>query len=136
MVGCGSHPRPTTTIPLQQELKEELKKVTLEGDTSTVRLVFEQPLSGIRMVDYQQGTRPSAPIIKWSLKDNNLDVTATAPDQEVKVVERTVTKEVPVEVEVVRVVNKLHWWQETLMWCGSIALLLLLIKVARRITNY
>lgn len=132
MVGCGSTPRPTT-IPIQREVREELKQVTLEGDSSSLRMVFEHPLNAIQVAEYTQGKLPSAPVIKWQLKDNQLDVTAEAPDQEVQVVERTVYQEVPVEVEVVREVNRLYWWQETLMWLGALALVALLLRVIMKL---
>lgn len=132
MMGCGSTPRPTT-IPIQREVREELKQVTLEGDSSTLRMVFEHPLNTIRTVDYQQGKHPSAPVIKWQLSGSDLDITAEAPEQVVEVVERTVYQEVPVEVEVVREVNRLHWWQETLMWLGALALVALLLRVIMKL---
>lgn len=42
---------------------------------------------------------------------------------------------IPVVVEVDKFieVNKLHWWQETLIWLGGIYLLLLIIGIVKRL---
>lgn len=139
LVGCHSSRR-VVAVPLTQRVEERIERQTVEGDTTTLRLLFGERSDSLRLafrgVSYQQGTKPTAPRLHWQVSGEGIDITAETPTQEVEVVERTITQEVPVEVEVTREVNRLYWWQKGLMWCGAIALLLLLLRVARRRTNY
>lgn len=45
--------------------------------------------------------------------------------------DRDVIKEIPVEVEKVKEVNKLHWWQKALMWFGGVSLLFIIWMIYR-----
>lgn len=126
--GCGAKSR-VVQAPVREKVQEELREVKLEGDSSLLRMVFEQPLSAIREVRYQQGKNSLTPDIRYHIKHDTITVVAEVPEQVVEVVERTITQEVPIEVEVEREVNILHWWQKTLMWVGALVLLSLIIRV-------
>ena len=39
------------------------------------------------------------------------------------------TIRVPYPVEVITKVNELHWWQESLMWAGVVAIIILLVML-------
>lgn len=45
--------------------------------------------------------------------------------------DRDVIKEIPKEVEKIKEVNKLHWWQKTLMWIGVVAILFIIFVIYR-----
>lgn len=139
LVGCHSSRR-VVAVPLTHRVEERIERQTVEGDTTTLRLLFGERSDSLRLafrgVSYQQGTKPTAPRLHWQVTDGGINVTAETPPLEVETKARVEYQEVPVEVEVTREVNRLYWWQKGLMWCGAIALLLLLLRVARRITNY
>lgn len=137
--GCKSTAR-VVEVPFTHKVEERVERQTIEGDSTTLRLLFGERSDSLpvapREVSYQQGTKPTAPRLHWQVTGDGINITAETPTQEVATKVRTEYQEVPVEVEVTREVNRLYWWQKGLMWCGAIALLLLLLRVARRITNY
>lgn len=137
--GCHS-PQRVVAVPLTHKVEERIERQTVEGDTTTLRLLFGERSDSLRLavrgVSYQQGTQPTAPRLHWQVSDEGIDITAETPPLEVETKARVEYQEVPVEVEVTREVNRLYGWQKALMWCGGVALLLLLIKVARKIINY
>ncbi len=139
LVGCHSSRR-VVAVPLTHKVEERIERQTVEGDTTTLRLLFGERSDSLRLavrgVSYQQGTQPTAPRLHWQVSDEGIDITAETPPLEVETKARVEYQEVPVEVEVTREVNRLYGWQKALMWCGGVVLLLLLIKVARKIINY
>ena len=139
LCGCHSSQR-VVAVPLTHRVEERIERQTVEGDTTTLRLLFGERSDSLRLtfkgVSYQQGTQPTAPRLHWQVSGEGIDITAETPPLEVETKARLEYQEVPVEVEVTREVNHLYGWQKALMWCGGVALLLLLIKVARKIINY
>lgn len=134
--GCHSSKR-MVAVPLTHRVEERIERQTVEGDTTTLRLLFGERSDSLRLafrgVSYQQGTQPTAPRLHWQVTGDGINITAETPTQEVATKVRTEYQEVPREVEVTREVNHLYGWQKALMWCGGVALLLLLLKVARKI---
>lgn len=137
---CGCHTQRVVAVPLTHKVEERIERQTIEGDTTTLRLLFGERSDSLRLafrgVSYQQGTQPTAPRLHWQVSDEGIDITAETPPLEVQTKVRVEYQEVPIEVEVTREVNRLYWWQKTLIWCGGMALLLLLLKVARKTINY
>lgn len=137
--GCHSSRR-VVAVPLTHRVEERIERQTIKGDSTTLRLLFGERSDSLRLafkgVSYQQGTQPTAPRLHWQVSGEGIDITAETPPLEVETKARVEYQEVPVEVEVTREVNRLYWWQKALMWCGGVALLLLVLKVARKIINY
>lgn len=130
--GCTT-PQRVLQVPVRESVQEELRQVKLEGDSTTLQMVFEHPLNAIREVKYTEGTKPTAPTLHYAILRDTIVVVAEVPEQVVEVVERTITQEVPIEVEVVREVNVLRWYQEVLIWIGAIALLYAVIRIILRL---
>lgn len=127
MSACGSRLK-NTVLPLEQTHEERLKKVEIEGDSTIIQLAIDCPSDSlrtpsIRQLSYNQGEKPTAPTIQWHVVRDTLTLTANTPKQVVHTIERVITKEIPREVEVVREVNRLSWWQTTLIWAGGCSLL-------------
>lgn len=127
LAACSSRPK-TVVLPLKQTSEERLKKVEIEGDSTTIQLSFDCPSDSlrspsVRQLSYNQGETSTAPRIEWHLVRDTITLTAKTPKQVVHTVEKVVTKEIPREVEVVREVNRLSWWQTTLLWIGACSLL-------------
>ena len=139
LCGCRCSRR-MVAVPLTHKVEERIERQTIEGDTTTLRLLFgecsDSLRPALREVSYRQGTQPTAPRLHWQVSDEGIDITAETPPLEVETKARVEYQEVPVEVEVTREVNRLYGWQRALMWCGGVALLLLLLKVARKTINY
>lgn len=131
---CATKQR-VVQVPIRESVQEQVRQVALEGDSTTLRMVFEHPLSGIREVDYQQGKNSLTPDIRYRLHQDTIVVVAEVPEQVVEVVEKTVYQEVPIEVEVEREVNVLCWWQKVLMWMGVITLLYIIIRIIVRVNR-
>lgn len=127
LAACSSRPK-TVVLPLKQTTEERLKEVEIEGDSTSIQLAFDWPsdslrLPSVRQLNYTQGENPTAPRIEWHVVRDTLTITAQTPNQVVQTIEKVVSKEVPREIEVVREVNRLSWWQTTLLWAGACSLL-------------
>lgn len=132
---CGTRRQAVKTISLREVVSTKMDTIEVPADSTELRLVIECLPGDTPHLMQPQGATPSQLRLYWQLLGNELFIKALAPPHRIPTLTSTITKEVPVEVEVVREVNKLHWWQTTLMWCGGIALLLALFSVARRITK-
>lgn len=131
LTGCKS-----TRVPLTHRVEERIESHHIEGDSTSLRLAFGGCPDSLRQIDYTPGKLPGAPVIRWAVARDTVTIVATTPPRTVETLSRVEYREVPVEVEVTREVNVLLTWQKGLMWCGGLALLLLIIKVIRRILNY
>lgn len=125
---CGSHPK-RVVLPLQQTSEERLREVEIEADSTTIQLAFDCPSDSlrtpsVRQLSYNQGETSTAPRIEWHVVRDTITLTAKTPKQVVHTIEKVITREIPREVEVVREVNRLSWWQTTLLWIGVCSLLI------------
>lgn len=120
--GCASGKR-VQTVPVRTEVVERLVPVPLRGDSSTIRLALDWQTNTIREVAHAGRT----PAIEWTQEDpDNLVVTAKTPTDTVYLPSQVITRELPVEVEVTREVNRLHPWQQILMYAGLVELIRLI----------
>ena len=123
---CGSRPK-RVVLPLQQTSEERLKEVEIEADSTTIQLAFDCPSDSlrspfVRQLSYNQGETSTAPRIEWHVVRDTITLTAKTPKQVVHTIEKVITREVPREVEMVQEVNRLSWWQTTLLWIGVCSL--------------
>ena len=122
-------------VPLTHKVEERIERQTIEGDTTTLRLLFgecsDSLRPALREVSYRQGTQPTAPRLHWQVSDEGIDITAETPPLEVETKARVEYQEVPVEVEVTREVNRLHPWQKGLMYVGIIGLIGFLLQLCK-----
>lgn len=140
---CSSRPK-MVVLPLEQSTEERLKEVEIAGDSTSIQLAFDCPSDSlrspsVRQLSYNQGENPTAPRIEWHVVRDTITLTAKTPKQVVHTVEKVITKEIPREVKVVREVNRLSWWQTTLLWVGGCSLLAiglwLVLKLQRLIAK-
>lgn len=124
---CSSRPK-RVVLPLQQTIEERLKEVEIAGDSTSIQLAFDCSSdslrsSSVRQLSYNQGETSTAPRIEWHVERDTITLTAKTPKQVVHTIEKVITREVPREVKVVQEVNRLSWWQTTLLWIGACSLL-------------
>lgn len=124
---CSSRPK-RVVLPLQQTTEERLKEVEIAGDSTSIQLAFDFSSdslrsSSVRQLSYNQGETSTAPRIEWHVERDTITLTAKTPKQVVHTIEKVITREVPREVKVVQEVNRLSWWQTTLLWIGACSLL-------------
>ena len=124
---CSSRPK-MVVLPLEQTTEERLKEVEIAGDSTSIQLAFDCSSdslrsSSVRQLSYNQGETSTAPRIEWHVERDTITLTAKTPKQVVHTIEKVITREVPREVEVVQEVNRLSWWQTTLLWIGACSLL-------------
>ena len=124
---CSSRPK-RVVLPLQQTTEERLKEEEIAGDSTSIQLAFDFSSdslrsSSVRQLSYNQGETSTAPRIEWHVERDTITLTAKTPKQVVHTIEKVITREVPREVKVVQEVNRLSWWQTTLLWIGACSLL-------------
>ena len=127
--GCGSRraSRPAPTI-LHLTDTTVMQPLTIEGDSSALRLVIDCLPTGPRVREV--GATLGGPRLSWTLDGGLLRLSAREPDRQMLLPFRTITREIPVEVER-EVPRPLRWYERGLMYVGAAALLYLLIRLIR-----
>lgn len=121
LAGCRSKQPVVAQVPVREVTSVELKTIEFPRDTVLIRVPFERlsnaaETSGVAV-------SPNGLQLLWQLRNGMLNIRAEKPSEQYQYTETTVTKEVPVEVVRVLEVNRLSWWQKTLMYMGIATLL-------------
>lgn len=116
-------------VPIHITDTTVMQPLTIEGDSSAIRLAIECLPSGPRVTSVESvGGRP---LLSWSWDPEGLlRVSGVTPPREILRPVRTITREVPVEVPR-EVPRALRWYERGLMLLGLVTLLSYLYSLAR-----
>ena len=127
--GCSRKALPTRTVTLREVTRDSVALVPIPGDSSVIRLAIDSP-SSIRELGRDISDRMR---LSWSVTAGQVVIKATTLPRTVQLPSRIITREIPVEVPVVREVKaSLSWWQKNLMGAGVMALLITVLSLARK----
>lgn len=120
-------------VPIRETVTDTLVPRTIPADSAELRIAFDDRSNAFRTTFEREGARLKLyPVIRH----DTLIVYGQAKPDTLWLPARTVTREVPVTVEVVKEVPKpLSWWQKALQITGALALLALIGGLALRMTN-
>lgn len=104
-------------VPVREVTSVELKTIEFPRDTVLIRVPFERLSNGEQTAGV--ATSPNGLQLLWELKQGLLEVKAQRPTEKYQYPQVTTVREVPVEVIREVEVNRLKWWQKTLMYMGA-----------------
>lgn len=126
---CKAKQQTIKTVPIREMTTVELEPIELEADSVSVRVPFEQLLTGTQTGGVAVSTNGLR--LLWELRRGMLNIRADKPPDQLHIPHTTTIREVPVEVEVTREVNRLHLWQKALMYVGIIGLIGFLFQLCK-----
>ena len=126
---CKSKQQSIKTVPIREMTTVELEPIELKADSVSVRVPFEQLLTGTQT----GGVAVSAHGLRllWELRRGMLHIRADKPPDQLHIPHTTTIKEVPVEVIQEKPVNRLHPGQKGLMYVGIIGLIGFLLQLCK-----
>lgn len=128
VVSCSPSRTVVREVPIHITDTTVMQPLTIEGDSSALRLVIDCLPTGPRVREV--GATLGGPRLSWTLDGGLLRLSAREPDRQMLLPFRTITREIPVEVER-EVPRPLRWYERGLMYVGAPALLYLLIRLIR-----
>lgn len=129
VVSCSPSRTAVREVPIHITDTTVMQPLTIEGDSSAIRLAIECLPSGPRVTSVESvGGRP---LLSWSWdREGLLRVSGVTPPRALLQPVRTITREVPVEVPR-EVPRALRWYERGLMLLGLVTLLSYLYSLAR-----
>lgn len=126
---CSPSRTAVREVPINITDTTVMQPLTIEGDSSTIRLAIECLPSGPRVTSVESvGGRP---LLSWRWDPEGLlRISGVTPSREILRPVRTITREVPVEVPR-EVPRALRWYERGLMLLGLVTLLSYLYTLAR-----
>lgn len=121
LAGCRAKQPVVDQVPVRETTTVELQTIEFPGDTVVLRVPFERLSDGEQTAGV--ATSPNGLQLLWELKQGLLEVKAQRPTEKYQYPQVTTVREVPVEVIREVEVNRLKWWQKTLMYMGVATLL-------------
>lgn len=120
-------------VPIHITDTTVMQPLTIEGDSSAIRLAIECLPTGPRITSVESvGGRP---LLSWRWNPEGLlRISGVTPPREILRPVRTITREVPVEVPR-KVPRALRWYERGLMLLGLVTLLSYLYSLARLLTE-
>ena len=120
-------------VPIHITDTTVMQPLTIEGDSSAIRLAIECLPTGPRITSVESvGGRP---LLSWRWDPEGLlRISGVTPPREILRPVRTITREVPVEV-LREVPRALRWYERGLMLLGLVTLLSYLYSLARLLTE-
>ena len=114
-------------VPIHITDTTVMQPLTIEGDSSAIRLAIECLPTGPRVTSVESaGGRP---LLSWRWDPEGLlRISGVTPPREILRPVRTITREIPVEVPQ-EVPRPLRWYERGLMYVGAAALLTLLTRL-------
>ena len=128
VVSCSPSRTVVREVPIHITDTTVMQPLTIEGDSSALRLAIECLPSGPRVTSVESvGGRP---LLRWSWgPEGLLRITGVTPPRTELLPVRTITREVPVEVPK-EVPRTLRWYERGLMILGLVTLLYSLLQLA------
>lgn len=129
VVSCSPSRTAVREVPIHITDTTVMQPLTIEGDSSALRLRIECLPSGLRVTSVESvGGRP---LLSWRWDPEGLlRITGVTPPRTELLPVRTITREVPVEVPR-EVPRALRWYERGLMLIGLVTLLSYLYSLAR-----
>lgn len=133
VVSCSPSRTVVREVPINIVDTTVMQPLTIEGDSSALRLAIECLSTGPRVTSVESaGGRP---LLSWSWDHEGLlRISGVTPPREILRPVRTITREVPVEV-LREVPRALRWYERGLMLLGLVTLLSYLYSLARLLTE-
>lgn len=129
VVSCSPSRTVVREVPINIVDTTVMQPLTIEGDSSALRLAIECLPTGPRITSVESvGGRP---LLSWRWDPEGLlRITGVTPPRTELLPMRTITREVPVEVPK-EVPRSLRWYERGLMLLGLVTLLSYLYSLAR-----
>lgn len=126
---CSPSRTAVREVPIHITDTTVMQPLTIEGDSSAIRLAIECLPTGPRVTSVESvGGRP---LLSWSWDPEGLlRISGVTPPRKILRPVRTITREVPVEVPR-EVPRALRWYERGLMLLGLVTLLSYLYSLAR-----
>ncbi|MDY0200965.1 MAG: hypothetical protein RBR40_08255 [Tenuifilaceae bacterium] len=132
---CSRHTAPVVEVPVKtvEITRERLVTWVVPADSSYLSLLLEcDSLNNVivKELSEQKGKNTST---DFSISNNKV-VYKTIYKRDtiyVPVTDTIIIKDRPIKIEIPVEVNRLTWWQQTLVWAGGVLLFLVLIIVLR-----
>ena len=133
VVSCSPSRTVVREAPIHITDTTVMQPLTIEGDSSAIRLAIECLPTGPRVTSVESvGGRP---LLSWRWDPEGLlRITGVTPPRTELLPMRTITREVPVEVPK-EVPRSLRWYERGLMLLGLVTLLSYLYSLARLLTD-
>ena len=125
---CSPSRTAVREVPIHITDTTVMQPLTIEGDSSAIRLAIECLPSGPRVTSVE--SVGGLPLLSWRWDPEGLlRISGVTPSREILRPVRTITREVPVEVPR-EVPRALRWYERGLMLLGLVTLLYSLLQLA------
>jgi len=130
---CSRHTAPVVEVPVKtvEKTRERLVPWVVPADSSYLSLLLEcDSLNNVIVKELQEQNSKNTST-DFSISNNKV-VYKTIYKYDtiyVPVTDTVIIKDKPIKVEVPVEVNRLRWWQEALMWAGSVMLVAVILIV-------